>query len=184
MQYLRMIRPKYFRSIKESWAFDQGCIQRQKDTVDYNLGYLSTQKSPCPILQHIWEQSGVFLPDLLTTIYPSAVFINVKNDFLFVRVASGFIQKCIFNPLLRVTWEPAETFDRVSSNQVNDFLTSAITKCKQKNDIQLLDQLLEQFDISHLENLANFFTPPFPQSLIEEITDMGPESIMATDTVD
>ena len=170
-KFLQLAHRKYFHSIKASWNWDHSCVQRQTNTVDYNIGYLSTKNKPCPILLHLWEESGLN-PELLTSVYPEALFVNVRNDFLYVRVATGFIQKCIFNPLLRVTWEPTETFDRVSSSQVNDFLSSAIEKCKRTNDVQLLDQLLEQFDFSHLEQLTNYFTPPFPQSLLEDLTDM------------
>ena len=90
-----------------------------------------------------------------------------------MRVGSGFIQKCIFNPILRIAWEPTETFDRISSNQVNTFLESAIQKCKIEQDIELLDQLIEQFDFTLLEDLAQTFKPILPQNLIENSSDMN-----------
>ena len=90
-----------------------------------------------------------------------------------MRVGSGFIQKCIFNPILRIIWEPTETFDRISSNQVNTFLESAIQKCKIEQDIELLDQLIEQFDFTLLEDLAQTFKPILPQNLIENSSDMN-----------
>ena len=157
---------------QESWIIHQRSEQKRTNTANYNLGFLSTPKNPCPILTELWIQHNM-CKELLQAIYPSAVFINIKNDFLHVRVGSGFIQKCIFNPILRIIWEPTDTFNKISSNQVNTFLESAIQKCRIEKDTELLDQLLEQFDFTLLENLAYTFKPSLPQKLIENQSDMG-----------